>query len=89
MQTQKNPKTNPPFIGKPIADLTKGLGINDRFLFQRELFEGNADLMKQTLQQLNELPDYNAAQTFISSNFKWETEKEATSAFLNYIKRRF
>ncbi len=76
-------------IGKPVNDLTKGLGINDRFMFQRELFEGNAEVMQQTLQQLNELPNLEAAQSFISSNFNWDSEQEATKAFYNYIVRKY
>ena len=75
--------------GKPISDLTKGLGINDRFMFQRELFEGKAEVMTQTLQQLNSMPDLNAAQSFIKSNFNWNEEQEVTQAFFNYIERKF
>ncbi len=75
--------------GKPVADLSKGLGINDRFMFQRELFEGRNELMNQTLQQLNDMPDYNSACSFIQSNFTWDEEAEATKAFYNYIERKF
>ncbi len=76
-------------IGKPVHDLTKGLGINDRFLFQRELFSGNSEMMSQTLQQLNEIPDFNSAVAFITSNFNWDFETETTQSFMNYIKRKF
>ncbi len=77
----KESKLQQTLIGKPIEDLTKSLGLNDRFMFQRELFEGNADIMKQTLLQLNEMPDFNSAQSFISSNFNWNQEQEATQLF--------
>ncbi len=85
----KESKRQQTLMGKPIADLTKSLGLNDRFMFQRELFEGNADVMKQTLLQLNEMPDFNSAQSFISSNFNWDNEQEATQAFYSYIKRKY
>ncbi len=85
----KESKLQQTLIGKPIEDLTKSLGLNDRFMFQRELFAGNADIMKQTLLQLNEMPDFNSAQSFISSNFNWDQEQEATQAFFNYVKRKF
>ncbi|WP_066628152.1 hypothetical protein [Labilibacter marinus] len=75
--------------GKPVTDLTKGLGINDRFMFQRELFNGKSEVMSQTLQQLNDLPDFTSAQSFIKSNFNWDDEQEVTQAFFNYIERRF
>lgn len=76
-------------MGKPVNDLTKELGINDRFMFQRELFNSNSDLMTQTLKQLNELPDFNSAHTFLSTNFSWDEELESTQSFYNYIKRKF
>ncbi len=89
ISNNKESKIQQTLIGKPIQDLTKSLGLNDRFMFQRELFEGNADIMKQTLLQLNEMPDFNSAQAFISSNFSWDQEQEATQAFFNYVKRKF
>lgn len=75
--------------GKPIDDLTKGLGINDRFMFQRELFSGKAEVMNQTLQQINQMPDLNSALSFLQSNFGWDREQETTKAFLSYIERKF
>ncbi|TLX75315.1 hypothetical protein E9993_10485 [Labilibacter sediminis] len=82
-------QTKKPLMGKPIDDLTKGLGINDRFMFQRELFNGNSELMQQTLLQLNEIPDFVSAQSFINSNFNWDEEQDATQSFFNYIKRKY
>ncbi|GAF02557.1 hypothetical protein [Saccharicrinis fermentans] len=75
--------------GKPIQDLTRGLGINDRFMFQRELFGGKMDILNQTLQQLNDMPDYTSAKSFIRSNFNWDEDQEVTKAFFNYIERKF
>ncbi len=82
------PETKRNFLGKPIADLTKGLGINDRFLYQRELFDGNADVMIQTLSQLNAMSDFNQAMSFLKSNFSWDNE-EVSQSFYNYIQRKF
>ncbi len=76
-------------MGKPITDLTKSLGINDRFFYQRELFQGNVSLMTKTLQELNNMDSYSDAYAFIVANFDWDEEEQATSEFLNYIQRRF
>ena len=75
--------------GKPVNDLIKELGINDRFMFQRELFDGNSNILNQTLQQLNEMPNFKSAQTFIMSNFNWDNELEVTKSFYSYIERKF
>ncbi|SMO68905.1 hypothetical protein SAMN06265379_10513 [Saccharicrinis carchari] len=75
--------------GKPVNDLTKGLGINDRFMFQRELFEGKPELMSHALQQINQMPDLASALSFIQTNFDWDREQEATQAFISYVERKF
>ena len=77
------------FQTKPIADLRKGLGINDRFYFTRELFNGNAELMSQALDQLNQMKDYKSAESFLETNFTWEGNNEAVKAFIEIVRRRF
>jgi hypothetical protein len=89
MASSKESKFQKTLLGKPVNDLTKSLGINDRFMFQRELFEGNADVMLKTLQQLNELPDFSSAHSFILANFRWDEEQGVTQAFYSYIKRKY
>lgn len=76
-------------IGKPVNDVRKAIGINDRFFYQRELFQGNADLMNQTLDQLNQLDSFDSAVQFLHSNYHWEEDNEAAETFLKSIKRRF
>ncbi len=85
----QDPNIKKPLKGKPVGDLTKGLGINDRFMFRRELFEGKTEVMNQTLQQLNEMPDFSSAQSFIQSNFNWDDENDVTKSFLSYVERKF
>jgi len=73
----------------PIKDLKKALGINDRFFYQRELFGGNADLMNQTLDQLNQMNNLEDARNFLLANFHWDPEEEAVMRFLELVERRF
>jgi hypothetical protein len=73
----------------PISDLRKAIGINDRFFFQRELFGGNTDLFIQTIDQLNNLENMNAALAFIAANFKWDPRNEAVSSFIALLRRRY
>ncbi|WP_088653217.1 hypothetical protein [Geofilum rhodophaeum] len=73
----------------PVRDLRKALGINDRFFYQRELFNGSADLMYQTLDQLNQMDNLSSAKSFISANFSWQSDQEAVHAFMDLLERRF
>lgn len=76
-------------FAKPVTDVKKAFGINDRFLFQRELFGGNADLFNHTLDQINGMSSFEDARSFLMSNFDWDMESETADTFLNLVKRRF
>ena len=39
-------------------ELQKMMSINDRFLFRRELFDNDGDLMAQTIEELNHIASY-------------------------------
>ncbi|MDG5799099.1 hypothetical protein QA597_01825 [Marinilabiliaceae bacterium ANBcel2] len=75
-------------VKTPITDLKKGVGINDRFYFQRELFGGSTDLYNQTINELNNMNSYESAIAFLSANFNW-TDNDAVAAFKNILKRRY
>ncbi|MBP8849306.1 MAG: hypothetical protein KBG80_02020 [Breznakibacter sp.] len=73
----------------PVANIYKAIGINDKLLFQRELFGGKGDLMNQVIDQLNEMKSYDDAHAFLSSAFDWNFENERVISFLNIVKRRY
>ncbi|MBK3518065.1 prolipoprotein diacylglyceryl transferase [Carboxylicivirga marina] len=76
-------------IGKPVNDVRKAFGLNDRFYFQRELFNNNADLFNQTLEQINSMDSFDSALSFLQSNYNWASDNEASESFIKSIKRRF
>ena len=75
--------------GKPVSDIRQAISLGDRFLYQRELFGQNAELMQKTLTELNELGSFDEAMSYIS-RFGWDTEKSNTyQQFLVTLHRRF
>ena len=86
---KKEGEVVPRFQSKPIDDLKKGIGINDRFYFQRELFNGSSELMNQTLEQLNHMDSFNSADSFLTANFTWESNDDAVKAFKELVRRRY
>ncbi|MCU4177152.1 hypothetical protein [Carboxylicivirga sp. N1Y90] len=75
--------------GKPVSDVRKAIGLNDRFYFQRELFDGNADAFNNILDQVNQMDSYELALQFIQSNYNWDDDNEVAESFYKSIKRRF
>lgn len=81
-------RTEVKFESKPLKSIREGIGINDRFLFIRELFHNNSEKYEQTLATLDELTGIEDAVRYLKQNFKW-SKSEAGEKFLLLIKRRF
>lgn len=75
--------------GKAVDDIRQAISLGDRFLFQRELFKQNAELMQRTLTELNELGSFDDAMLYISERFQWDTESNTYQQFIVTLHRRF
>ena len=80
---------NAALYGKAVDDIRKAISLGDRFLYQRELFGQNAELMQKTLTELNELSSYEEAIQYIGKHFQWDTESSTYQQFLVTLHRRF
>ncbi len=74
---------------KKIADLKTALTIADRFRFQRELFAGNGGKMMQTLDDLNKMDSFDAADKYLMKNFSWNMKDMNVKDFMDLVARRF
>jgi hypothetical protein len=81
--------SNPAITGTHVEDIRKAIGINDKFLFLRELFGNNSDFMNQTIDELNKLNTFAQAQAFLKSNFSWDMDDETVIAFHAAVRRKF
>ena len=76
-------------FGAAVEDIRQAISLGDRFLFQRELFAGNGELMQKTLDEINALGSLNEAMEYIAETFEWDKESTAVQLFENVLKRRF
>jgi hypothetical protein len=74
---------------KPIQSIESAIGINDKFIFIKELFNGNAQQYKETLDLLNNTSDFNTAVQYIEQHFSWDMESEAVMKLLDLLRRRY
>lgn len=74
--------------GKAVDDIRQAISLGDRFLYQRELFGQNAELMQRTLTELNELGSFDEAVAYIN-RFGWDTESSTYQQFIITLHRRF
>ena len=76
-------------FGTAVEDIRQAISLGDRFLFQRELFAGNGELMQKTLDELNALGSLEEAMDYVADNFEWDSDSTAVQLFENVLKRRF
>jgi hypothetical protein len=78
---------------KPLSDLKKSIGINEKFVFVKELFEGNHQLFNTSIDKLNSFSAYEQARRHLfedlATPLQWNTESKAFSELNDLVKRRF
>lgn len=76
-----------------LGDLSESLAINQRFMFTKELFDGNADLLHHALKSIDSMDTFEQAVELINSRFiedlSWDVESEAVQEFMQLVYRKF
>lgn len=73
---------------RPVTSIQTSIGINDRFQFIRELFEGSSDVFSKTVTELDNMSNLKEAVSYLQQNFKWK-KNDTSLKFVNLVKRRF
>jgi hypothetical protein len=73
----------------PINDIKSAIGLNDRFLLTKELFDGNGNLFSTSIDAINNSENLNAAINFLSTNFAGKESLAAYIKLTELIYRRF
>ena len=71
-----------------ISDLRKAIGLNDKFLMIRDLFDGDAARYEDTIDTLNEFDDLDECLIYIIENFAWNPDSEGAKLLVSLIERK-
>ncbi len=74
---------------QPIGDLQKAFGINDRFLYTKELFNGNRAQFNETIDELNQASNLDDALAYINNQFDWDPDNEYRQGLIHLLERKF
>ena len=81
------------FGEQKILDLTKEIGLNERFLLTQNLFNGDASLFEKTINRLNNCSSKEEALTFfkndLAKTFDWNLKSTMVKKFIKLIERRY
>jgi hypothetical protein len=76
-----------------LSSLTKAFSINQRFMFQKELFGGEQQTFDEAIMELDQCANYHEAEGLLSRNyisrFHWDLDSEEAGEFLEILARRF
>ncbi|HSF55848.1 MAG TPA: hypothetical protein VLA71_18990 [Algoriphagus sp.] len=76
-----------------IGELSESLALNQRFMFTKELFDGNADLLRHALKSIDEAGSFTAAVDLINSRYvselDWKTDSDAVREFMQLVYRKY
>jgi hypothetical protein len=76
-----------------LGELAESLSLNQRFMFTKELFDGNADLLRHALKSVDELATFEEAVALINARFVielgWDIKSEEVREFMQQVYRKF
>jgi hypothetical protein len=73
---------------RPVSSIQSSVGINDRFQYIRELFDGDSRRYTEAVKTLDSMHNVKEAVEYLRSNYKWK-KNETSLKFVNLVKRRF
>ena len=83
------PKPAPAPEKKKLPDLRKMFSLNDRFMYRRELFGGNEDLMNKAISALNNKGSFKESISYIEESMHWDFSNPTVKNFVKTIELRF
>ncbi|MCE5206110.1 MAG: hypothetical protein LLF80_08430 [Porphyromonadaceae bacterium] len=94
-QTDKDIKPVIPSLNDKISpaitnlDLRRNISLNDRFLFQRELFHNDREAMNQMMICLNAFDNFDQAESYLREHCNWNFDTPVVEDFLKVIRKGF
>ncbi len=69
--------------------LKKSIGLNDRFLMIRDLFDGDAAAFDEAVARLDTFTDLDSAVIHIHDNYDWNADSEGARRLVELLERKF
>ena len=73
----------------PVASLREAIGLADKFMLIRELFDGNAEEYDNAIATLDKQPSFDDCIIYISENYTWSPSSAATKLVMELLERKY
>ncbi len=74
---------------KPVRDIMSTFTINDRFLFLRELFDGDDQRFNETIDSIQQMANMNQVENYIADVLDWDHSNEVVKEFTRLVSLSF
>jgi len=74
---------------KPIKNLAANIGINEKFLYIRELFGNDAKKYEHAIEIMNNAASFNDAYNYMIREYTWDMDSEIVQGLLEMVRRKF
>ena len=79
---------------KPVKNIKEAIGINEKFLFINELFNGDLKSYNESVEKLNDFPSIHEAFEFLNKltyEYQWDGQRSADTIekFANLVQRKY
>ncbi len=71
-----------------IDDLNRAIGINDKFIMIRDLFDGDSEAYAKAIADLNGFTDFDECLVYIASNYRWNPDSDGTRMIMDLLTRK-
>ena len=76
-----------------VKDLAESVGINQRIMFTKALFDGNPDLLQSALKSIDSLPNFSDSVKLLNERYveelNWDKNSDIVKEFLQLVYRKF
>ncbi len=69
--------------------LKSAFSLNDRFLYSRELFDGNMKMFDSTLDFIEGIEDYAIIEDYFYNELEWDPENPSVGSFMEILRPQF
>ena len=74
---------------EPVTDLRKAIGLNDRFLLIRDLFDGDGEAYERAIGTLNDCGDLDDCMIYIAEHYAWNPNSDGAKLLMDLLERKF
>lgn len=74
---------------EPVTDLRKAIGLNDRFLLIRDLFDGDGEAYERAIEALNGFEDLDDCMIYIAEHYAWNPNSDGAKLLMDLLERKF